>query len=295
MSRKAAAGGETILEKFAEQVLVLRERDHAVAYVTRRKNAILASQAAGAAAVVRHGDHRREIGDGPADFFLFCRGDIFFQAAEDGGESGAASQSDNANGTRALLRGIFHGNRGKLAVGTVSLRVEKFGEARILLQERKILVVARVVAIFGAQLNGDFQILHGGFRFAGEAIERGHGVNNVVGFRSGFARAVEMLAGFVPAAEIHQRDALGVMILRGFQGLHGESRNALVANADVDLRAVAQFPAGAFEHALEGLLGARKFLLLKVLEGFLVEFELCLLGGRVGIRGHDRLGLGGCL
>jgi hypothetical protein len=43
---------------------------------------------------------------------------------------------------------------------TVSLRVEQFREARILLQKREILIVARVITIFRTQLYGNFQILH---------------------------------------------------------------------------------------------------------------------------------------
>ena len=61
-------------------------------------------------------------------------------------------------------RRIIHRVRGerrvhreeKLAGGAVFLRIEEFGEARIFLEEGKILVVAGVIAILSAQLNGDF-------------------------------------------------------------------------------------------------------------------------------------------
>jgi len=39
---------------------------------------------------------------------------------------------------------------------TVSLRVEQFSEARIFLQKCEIFVVARVIAIFRAELDGNF-------------------------------------------------------------------------------------------------------------------------------------------
>ena len=42
---------------------------------------------------------------------------------------------------------------------TVALRVEQFGEPRIFLQESEVLVVARVITIFGAQLNRNAKIL----------------------------------------------------------------------------------------------------------------------------------------
>ena len=43
-----------------------------------------------------------------------------------------------------------------LAGGAVFLRIEQFGEARVFLEESKIFVVTRVIAIFRAQLNGNF-------------------------------------------------------------------------------------------------------------------------------------------
>ena len=48
----------------------------------------------------------------------------------------------------------------KLSGGTFTLRIEKLGKSGIFLQERKIFVVARVVAIFRAQLNREFQTFH---------------------------------------------------------------------------------------------------------------------------------------
>ena len=164
----------------------------------------------------------------------------------------------------------------------VSLWVEQFGEARVFLQKREIFIVARVIAIFRAELDGNFQILHRRFRFAGKAIESGHGVNDVVRFRSGFARAVQMLAGFIPTAQVHQRNSLRVVLFCGFECRNGRARNALLTDAYVHLGAIAELLAGAFQDAFEGLLGALELLLLEVLKGFFVEFQLCLLGG--GIR-----------
>ena len=61
---EAAAGVKAILKEAAEQGFVLRERDHAVANVAGRKDAIFAAQAAGAAAVVGDGDDGGEVRDG---------------------------------------------------------------------------------------------------------------------------------------------------------------------------------------------------------------------------------------
>src|SRR5580704_314110 len=170
---------------------------------------------------------------------------------------------------------------------TVSLRVEQFREARIFLQKREILIVARVITIFRLQLYRHFQILHRRFRFASQAIQRSHGVNNVVRFRRRFARAVQMLAGFVPAPQVHQRHALGVMLFCGFQCRNGRPRNALLADLNVHLGAVAQLLARALQHSLQRLLSALELLLLEVLKSFFVEFQLCLLGGCVRVRRQD--------
>src|ERR1700722_2324899 len=52
---EAAAGVEAILEEPAEKSFVLAESDHAIANVTRRKDAVFAAQAAGAATVIGGG------------------------------------------------------------------------------------------------------------------------------------------------------------------------------------------------------------------------------------------------
>ena len=120
-----------------------------------------------------------------------------------------------------------------------------------------------MVAIFGTQLNGDLQILHRGIRFAREAIEGRHRVDNVIGFRRGLASAIKVLARFVPPAEIHERDALRVVFFCRFGGRCRGAGNPLVADAHVNQSAISQFLARPFQYALEGLLRALKFLLLK--------------------------------
>src|SRR5580704_15158747 len=74
---------------------------------------------------------------------------------------------------------------------TVAFRIEQLGETRVFLQKGEVLIVASVITIFGTQLDGYFQILHGGFGFAGKAIECGHGVHNMVGLGRGLAGAIE--------------------------------------------------------------------------------------------------------
>lgn len=161
MSGEAAAGGKTILKEFAEKVLVVREGDHAVANVTGRKDAIVAAETAGTSAVVSDSDDSHEIADRPAGALFLRRRDIFLQAAEYGGESGAAAKRNNADGPGMRVRTNFHVEKEKLGARTIALRVEEFREARVLLQESEVFIVASVVPIFRAQLDCDFEILHG--------------------------------------------------------------------------------------------------------------------------------------
>src|SRR6185437_2184013 len=54
---------EAVLEEAGEQVLILGERDHAVADVAGRKDVEVFAQASGGAAVVRDGDDGCEVAD----------------------------------------------------------------------------------------------------------------------------------------------------------------------------------------------------------------------------------------
>src|SRR6202140_1718249 len=87
------------------------------------------------------------------------------------------------------------------ACGAVFFGIEQLGEARIFLEEREVLIVARVIAILAAKLDGHFEILERGIPFSGEAIESGQGIMKVVGFRRSFASFVQALAVVVPAAD----------------------------------------------------------------------------------------------
>ena len=222
----------------------------------------------------------------------FSPRDMLLQPAKHGGKTGAAAERDNADRSGAILRRIiFHERTRNLAGRTVSLGIEQLGKARIFLQECEIFVVAGVIAVFRTQLNGDLQILHRRVRFAGQAIERRHRVDDVVGLRRRLAGAIEVLARFVPAAQIHQRDALGVVILGGFQGGDRRTRNPLFADAQVHQRAIAAVPcSGPRATRSKRLLGAVKFLLLKIAQGLFIGLQLLLLGRGVGVL-RDGFGL----
>src|SRR5450755_63195 len=92
-----------------------------------------------------------------------------------------------------------------------------------------------------------------------------------------------MFACFVPAAEIHQGDTLRVMVFGGFRRGYWRTRNSLIANADMHFGAVVEFFRRTAQDALQRLLGALKFLLLKEFQSLFVSLQLSLLGGRVRI------------
>src|SRR5882672_3080113 len=110
---QTATSVEAVLKEAAEQSFIFRKRDHAVANVAGREDAILAAQAAGAAAVIGDGDDRGEVGDGMLwrGVLIGAANDMFLEAAEKGRKAGAAAKSDNAEtAVRSFRfgRGLFH-------------------------------------------------------------------------------------------------------------------------------------------------------------------------------------------
>src|SRR5260370_1018818 len=94
---EAASRVKTILEQSVEKGFIFRKSHHAVANVAGREDAILAAQAAGAAAVIGDGDDGGEIGDGTlgAGVLVGAADDVVLEAAKQRGQSGAAAESDN--------------------------------------------------------------------------------------------------------------------------------------------------------------------------------------------------------
>lgn len=164
----------------------------------------------------------------------------------------------------------------ELPACAIAFRIEQFREAGIFLQKSEVFIVARVIAILGPQFDGELEVLHGGFRFAGEAIEGGHGVNDEIGFGGEFARAAQVFARLVPAAVVHHRDTVLIMVVGGAQRGSGHAADALLTNAEMDLGALGQFLARRGDHFLEKFLGLVIFLLLEVALRLFVEFQLLL-------------------
>jgi len=141
---EAATGVKTILEKAGEKGFVFRKRHHAIANVSRRKDAVFATQAAGAAAVIGDRDDGGKIGDGAfsAGEFVGAANDQFLEAAEERGQAGAASESDDAEaaGKSLWLGGTF------FHIGFQDFRREFALEKGILHRERREEKTGRVKA-----------------------------------------------------------------------------------------------------------------------------------------------------
>src|SRR4030095_6708738 len=179
--------------------------------------------------------------------------------------------------TRNVIRDTpLDRDRDTTSIASILFRIEEFGEAGIFLEKCKIFVVAGVIAIGSAEIDGNFQIREGGVGFTGEAIERSEGVHDVIGFGSEFARAIQTLASVIPAAEIHHGDTALIMLVGSTRILLLRRLHALFGDANVHARAVRKFLAGALDDFFEFLLGALEFLLMKETESFVIDLHLRL-------------------
>jgi hypothetical protein len=101
-----AAGVKAVLEQAPKQRFIFREGDHAIAYVTWRKNSILAAKTPRAAAVIRDGNNGCEVGYRPMRIgMLVAAADyVLFKPAQKSGQSGASAESYDAESTGERLR-----------------------------------------------------------------------------------------------------------------------------------------------------------------------------------------------
>lgn len=109
MAAQAGAARETVLKEAAEQRFVGRQCDQTVADVAGREDVVVAAQAAGAASVVRDGDDGGQIGEGQADKRAATATDIALETAEQRGETGATTESDDTRRDPNDSRGAFAG------------------------------------------------------------------------------------------------------------------------------------------------------------------------------------------
>lgn len=158
----------------------------------------------------------------------------------------------------------------------VLFRIQKFRKARILLQEREVFIIAGVITIGSAKIDRDFQICERRIGFAREAIERGDGVHNVIGFWREFARFIEAFSSFIPASEIHHCHAALIVLFRSARILFRLRLHALLGNFDVHARAIRKLFAGTFHNFFQLLFRFGVFLLVKQGQRFVVGLHLRL-------------------
>jgi len=107
------ARAEAVLEELGEKMLVLGEGDEAVAEVAGRRQMQVFAETARRATVVGDGDDGGEVADEAGEVFVLRvglrslgRGDVAFEAAQEGGEAGAAADGDDVELVGGSHRGL---------------------------------------------------------------------------------------------------------------------------------------------------------------------------------------------
>ena len=242
---------------------------------------MLAPQAAGAATVVCHRDDCGDICD---KFVIGSYGTtarhMVLQAAQQCGKARATAQGDDTDSSRTIFRIASFSFQSRtcrrLSGSAVFLRVEKLRKTGILLEEGKVIVIARVKTIFRAELDRQFQILHRGFRFAGKAIERGHRINDVVHFGSKLTGFPERFARFVPPAEVHHGHAALIIVIGCTRVQLGRGFQSCLDDAQMHARSIGKLFAGTGENLFQFLPSAHQLLLLEEDDCLFVGLELSL-------------------
>ncbi len=96
VAAQSAAAGKAIVEKLGKKLFVLSERHQAVADIAGRKNAEIAPQPAGTAALVRDGDNGsepRNLGPKLGGACGFC--DVVLETTENRRQTRAPTNGDN--------------------------------------------------------------------------------------------------------------------------------------------------------------------------------------------------------
>jgi len=105
---QTVARAEPVLEEPAHQRFVFGKRDHAVADVAGRQDAVFAAQAAGTAPVIGYRDDGGEVDDRTLarGVRVVAGDDVQFEAAQQGREAGAAAKCYDTNPSFERLRTV---------------------------------------------------------------------------------------------------------------------------------------------------------------------------------------------
>src|SRR6202035_5596142 len=131
------------------------------------------------------------------------------------------------------------------------IRIQEFGEARILSQVVKIRIVPCLVAQAGIQLESFLQVFEGIFDVSGEAIESGKAVGDEIGFWRLLQQLVDMFAGGNVIPDVHERDSVIIVLFDALELRGGRALEVLVADAEMNGGAVRELFAGAGKHLLK--------------------------------------------
>src|SRR6266496_2436866 len=119
-----------------------------------------------------------------------------------------------------------------------AFRVEQLSKARIVGHIAEIRVVARLEAVAGVKTDGLGQMLQALRGAAGEALEHGAAVPDVVQRRALVREVLQMLARGDEVSQVHERNGKIVVLLGGGEGILVLVQ-LLIADIHVDLGAVA--------------------------------------------------------
>jgi len=100
----------------------------------------------------------------PAELPFFKRG--LFMKDSSAVPSREMCQQQVRRNISALKHNLGKGHGSKLARVAFFFRIQQFREARVFLEEIEVFIIARVIAVGGAQFDGNFEIGESGIGFA---------------------------------------------------------------------------------------------------------------------------------
>src|ERR1051326_582390 len=160
-------------------------------------------------------------------------------------------------------------------LGVSGLGIEELCKTRIFRHVLEIGVVARLKTVLWIQADGLIQVLERSFYLSRQAIDDGHAVVSEVGLAILLENLLQVPARLIVLAGVNQRHrVIKVFFLRFETG--GSGRELLVAEAQVDARAIQQLTRSNGNDLLQERFGLFEFVLLHGFDRALVVLHsLC--------------------
>src|ERR1700733_527235 len=128
------------------------------------------------------------------------------------------------------------------------IRVEKFGKAWILRQILEVRIIARLETKLRFQAKSLIEPAQRILDMAGEAIERRQPVDYVLSLRALLQQLFQVLARSDVVPQVHQRDGVVEVLLSRLELCSRGPFQMLIADAEVNHRAVGELLAGSGDH-----------------------------------------------